>query len=42
MDNFWKFVNKLEDCSNLGEVVEKRGKFFDDLEELGVYIREFE
>ena len=30
MDNSWKFVNKSEDCSNTGEVAEKRGKFSDD------------
>lgn len=35
MDNSWKFVNKSEDCSNTGEVAEKRGKFSDDPEELG-------
>ena len=35
MDNSWKFVNKSEDCSNTGEVAEKRGKFSDDPAELG-------
>ena len=35
VDNSWKFVNKSEDWSNTGEVAEKRGKFSDDLEELG-------
>ena len=35
MDNSWKSVNKSEDCSNTGEVAEKRGKFSDDPEELG-------
>ena len=42
VDNSWKFVNKSEDCSNTGEVTEKRGKFSDDPEELGVHTREFE